>query len=191
MDYFSTHGSANEFFVLFHGTGGNEFSLLSVAGDIDPYASVISFLGEEGTGERRRFFQPLTDGKLNRENFNEKVTAFLKQWEEVKPQDAQTTFIGYSNGANFVLGLLEKNPAVADAVVLLHPSNLGYTFDSGSDVPIFVTAGATDNLVPPGDVLQLTKQLQEKFPRTKMKLLDTGHEVTGEEVEFVAAFLEK
>ena len=51
MEYITIPAPSNEFFVLFHGTGGNEYSLLPIIGDINPNASVISFLGDEGSGE--------------------------------------------------------------------------------------------------------------------------------------------
>ena len=54
------------------------------------------------------------------------MTAFLEEvWQPQKLYD-EVIFIGYSNGANFILGLLEKNPTIANTVILLHPSNLGY-----------------------------------------------------------------
>lgn len=191
MEYINIPASANEFFVLFHGTGGNEYSLLTVTGDIDPNASVISFLGEEGAGETRRFFKPLVNRQLQRDDFNKKVAAFLTLWDTVKPTDAKITFIGYSNGANFVLGLLEKRPDIAENIVLLHPSNLEYTFEKGSNSRIFLTVGANDLLSIPGDVMKLAKQLTEQFPSTELKMLDSGHEVTLIEVRAAAEYLKK
>ncbi|MEG2503771.1 MAG: phospholipase, partial [Carnobacterium sp.] len=101
MNYFITDKNNKEFFVLFHGTGGNEYSLLSVSGDLNPEAGVISFLGNSGTGTTRRFFNPLIEGTLDRADFNQNVATFLDTWTEIKPQNAKLTFIGYSNGANF------------------------------------------------------------------------------------------
>lgn len=185
MNYFNINGPSNEWMVLFHGTGGNEFSLLQIAGDLDPNASVLSFIGEVGTGVNRRFFAPLQGGELDRADFDARVAAFLSEWPNVKPDAARTTFIGYSNGANFILGLLEREPALADRVILMHPSHLDYTFASGSECEIIITAGSMDTLANAGDTLRLTKQLQEKFPRTTMKLLDSAHNVTEQEISYL------
>jgi len=190
MNYINIPGSANEFFVLFHGTGGNEYSLLSIVGDIDPAASVISFLGNVGSGSNRRFFAPLQDGQLEREDFDHRVDQFLTLWDGLKPENAKVTFVGYSNGANFVLGLLEKAVDIADNIVLMHPSNLGYTFKKGSKSRVLITTGATDTLSLPSDVLQLSKQLSEDFLTTKLELLDGGHEVGNEEVAKIINFLD-
>lgn len=190
MNYFSIDGALNEWMVLFHGTGGNEFSLLQIAGDIEPNANVLSFIGEVGAGAERRFFVPLENGVLLRADFDARVEHFLAAWDEVKPKNAdKITFIGYSNGANFVLGILEKAPEIADRIVLMHPSNLGYTFETGSDVQLIITAGSMDTLAIPGDTMKLAKQLAQTFPNTTMKLLDGGHEVRDAEIEYLQKLL--
>ncbi len=55
---------------------------------------------------------------LPRANFDERVTAFLEEvWQPRKVKYDEVIFIGYSNGANFILGLLEKNPTIANTVI--------------------------------------------------------------------------
>lgn len=78
MDYFSIDGTLNEWIVLFHGTGGNEFSLLQIAGDIEPNAKILSFIGQVGSGAERRFFAPLNNGTLLREDFDARVDTFYQ-----------------------------------------------------------------------------------------------------------------
>lgn len=185
MDYFSIDGTADERFVLFHGTGGNEYSLLQIAGDLNPHAHVLAFSGSVGDGAQRRFFLPLTDGRLDRVDFNRRVTDFLEQWHELGMSDKPATFIGFSNGANFLLGVLEQKPAIASRIVLMHPSNLRYRFPTGSDTEILITAGATDPLAVPGDTMKLAKQLELNFPNTRLKLLDGAHQVSEQEIEYL------
>lgn len=191
MKYLTMPADQMKFFVLFHGTGGNEYSLLSVTGELDPEASILSFLGETGSGRGRRYFAPLVSGKLPRPDFEEKVDEFLELWDSIRPQDAELTFIGYSNGANFILGILEKRPDIAQNIILLHPSNLDYHFSAGSNSRILLTSGASDTLSIPGTVRQLANQLTALFPNTHLALLDSGHELTEREVEAVAQFLNR
>lgn len=185
MNYFNINGPSNEWIVLFHGTGGNEFSLLQIAGDLNPKASVLSFIGDVGIGADRRFFTPLVSGKLDRADFDARVEAFLEQWPAIKPDAAHVTFLGYSNGANFILGLLEREPSLADRVILMHPSNLDYTFEQESASEIIITAGSMDTLAIPGDTLRLVKQLQQQFPNVTMKLLDSAHNVSEQEILYL------
>lgn len=190
MNYFSIDGTLNEWIVLFHGTGGNEFSLLQIAGDIEPNANILSFIGQVGSGAERRFFAPLNSGTLLREDFDAHVEAFLATWEQVKPASTtKITFLGYSNGANFIVGILEKNPAIADQIVLMHPANLGYSINEGSHAQIVITAGAMDTLSNAGDTMKLSKQLQQHFPNTKFKLLDSGHQITDQEIDYLQKVL--
>lgn len=191
MNHFSIKGPSNEWIVLFHGTGGNEFSLLQIAGDINPNASILSFIGEVGAGANRRFFAPLAQGKLERMDFDMRVESFLKEWPRIKPDAEHITFISYSNGANFVLGLLEHEPAIADRVILMHPSNLAYTFAAGSASEIIITAGSMDTLAIPGDTMRLAKQMQESFLNVTMKLLDSAHNVSEQEIEYLQGRLNR
>lgn len=101
----------DELFVLFHGTGGNENSLLFLTGELNPYSGVLSFLGNVGKGESRRFFNPLVDNKLDKEDLSRRVDSFLEIWDKMEiTKDKKLIFIGYSNGANFILGILQKSP---------------------------------------------------------------------------------
>ncbi|GEK33825.1 alpha/beta hydrolase [Kurthia sibirica] len=183
MNYFSIESMKSENFVLFHGTGGNEFSLLQIAGDLNPEAGIISFIGDVGEGVERRFFKRLKDGQLDRQDFEKRVDLFLAQWDKLAIENS--IFIGYSNGANFILGILEKRPDLAKRILLLHPSNLGYTFAGTSNSEIIMTTGAMDGLAVPGDVMKLSKQLAEYFPQTTLKLIDGGHEITNAEIDYL------
>ncbi|AUD14985.1 MULTISPECIES: alpha/beta hydrolase [unclassified Planococcus (in: firmicutes)] len=185
MDYFSIDGTADERFVLFHGTGGNEYSLLQIAGDINPNAHILSFTGPVGEGAERRFFRPLSQGRLDRADFEQRVADFLNEWRALPDSGLHTTFIGFSNGANFLLGVLEQAPDIAEKVVLMHPSNLGYHFSQGSNAHIFLTAGATDPISVPGDVMKLAKQLETPFPNTHLQLLDGAHQVSEQEIDYL------
>ena len=49
----------DELFVLFHGTGGNENSLLFLTGELNPYSGVLSFLGNVGKGSQGDSLIPL------------------------------------------------------------------------------------------------------------------------------------
>lgn len=184
MEQFNIAGNSNTSFVVFHGTGGNEYSLLQVVGDIDPAANIRAYIADVGTGNERRFFAPLQNGQLNRPELEVHVASFLKDWASQKPE-GKVVMLGYSNGANFLLTLLEKEPNLADAVVLLHPSNLTYHFSGTSNTKVILTAGARDMISIPGESLKLSKTLAAHFPQTIFKLFDHGHEITDEEVQFV------
>lgn len=110
-----------------------------------------------------------------RDSFDKKIDQFLILWDSIKPLETKVTFLGYSNGANFILDILEKCPTVADNVVLMHPSNLGYTFKEFSSCSLLMTSGAIDMISLPSESLQLSKQLSTHFYPVSFELLDSGH----------------
>lgn len=173
-------------FVLFHGTGGNESNLLFLTGELDSHASAISFLGNVGTGKNRRFFNPLVNGKVNKQDYSERIDKFLKNWDLMDISKYKNiTFIGYSNGANFTLGLLEKRPDIANTTILLHPSNFDWQFTKKPEKnKIIATTGALDLMAPAADVVKLKNQLSGiGYEEFQIIMLDSGHEITNEEIE--------
>ncbi len=185
MEHLFINGTDN-LFVLFHGTGGNESDLLFLTGELDSHASVISFLGNVGIGKNRRFFNPLVNGKLDKQNYSEKIEKFLKNWDLMDTSKYKNiTFIGYSNGANFTLGLLEKRPDIANTTILLHPSNFDWQFLKKPEKnKIIATTGALDLMAPAADVVKLKTQLSSiGYEEFQIIMLDSGHEITNKEIE--------
>lgn len=186
MDYFFQEGATQQqqLVLAFHGTGGNEYQLLTTVAELFPQASLLSFLGSVSEGSQRRFFAPLIDdGQLNRQEFDQQTTQFFQEELLTFIQKYQEIIlIGYSNGANFILGLLEQHADIPDTVILLHPSRLVYSFNQSSEVKIYLTVGAKDNISLPGDSLKLTEELKQFFPNTTMILTDGGHQLTEQEV---------
>lgn len=187
MEKFIYENNSDTVIVLFHGTGGNEYQLLSMTAELFPTSDVISFLGEEGVGSDRRFFAPLIEGKIERSNFESVSQRFLT---EELPAIANTykkiIFMGYSNGANFILGLAEQQPELADLLILLHPSNLDYQFsDVVASTKIILTSGAQDTITTAGDTLRLSKELERHFDDVTFLLLDGDHQVTPQEIDLL------
>ena len=185
MEHLLINGTDN-LFVLFHGTGGNESNLLFLTGELDSHASAISFLGNVGTGKNRRFFNPLVNGKVNKQDYSERIDKFLKNWDLMDISKYKNiTFIGYSNGANFTLGLLEKRPDIANTTILLHPSNFDWQFTKKPEKnKIIATTGALDLMAPAADVVKLKNQLSGiGYEEFQIIMLDSGHEITNEEIE--------
>ncbi|WP_314068488.1 phospholipase [uncultured Vagococcus sp.] len=183
MQHFMSEKSPDELFVLLHGTGGNEFSLLFLTGELNPKASLISFIGNHLTGEQRRYFPLPTNGQLDQPSFNVAVDDFLEEWDKLELDYPQITFIGYSNGANLLQGILQKRPNIAQRVVLLHPQEFQLEFENEiGNCQVLLTTGANDPLVIPGDAMALSKRLRERFKEVELIITDGEHGVTDEEI---------
>lgn len=193
MEHIFIKGTDN-LLVLFHGTGGNENSLLFLTGELDAHASVLSFSGNTGTGKNRRFFKPLINGKVDKKDLLEKVDYFLEKWDSLKfNKDKKITFIGYSNGANFILGILQKRPDIADRTLLLHPADLDWKFNKKPlKNKILATAGSLDLLTPAADVFKIKKELESVgYNDFNVVLLDGGHEINSIEIKKLKEIFKK
>lgn len=110
MNYHFEDGTNSRLLVFFHGSGGNKDSMLFLRQQLDPKASVLSLDGSWGQDRERRFFAPLIDGQLDLVDFEMRLSAFLDFWQDLGIRDyRQITFVGFSNGANFIMGLLTNS----------------------------------------------------------------------------------
>ncbi|HFI0326511.1 TPA: alpha/beta hydrolase [Streptococcus suis] len=189
MDYCFIKGSSPRLLVFFHGTGGNKESMLFLRQHLDLEASVLSLDGSWGQGRDRRFFAPLVDGQLGLVDFEKRLSAFLDFWKDLDIQHYQEiTFVGFSNGANFIMGLLTKQSNLADNYILLHPSALDYAFPmQNSRAEILFTLGQNDPYVAPVALENLVDDWQESaFPRANLARFDKGHYLSHDELTYVS-----
>ncbi|CYU70732.1 alpha/beta hydrolase [Streptococcus suis] len=188
MDYCFIKGTSPRLLVFFHGTGGNKKLMLFLRQQLDPEAFVLSLDGSWGQGRERRFFAPLIDGQLDLVDFERRLSAFLDFWQDLDIQPyQQITFVGFSNGANFIMGLLTKQPNLADNYILLHPSALDYAFPrENSRAEILFTLGENDLYVDPVALENLVDDWQAlAFPRANLARFDKGHFLSQDELTYV------
>lgn len=178
-------GSKDEAYFLFHGTGGNDFQLLRVMEELNPNATIIGVKATEGVGSNRRYFSPLINGQLDRKDFESNINGFMEEWKKRGFAFKKKVFLGYSNGANFIIGIIEKYPHIMSEAILLHPSNLNYHFEVESGMKVIMTSGATDNLALPGDVLKLKETMNNYYKNLTYFLFDGGHELTEVEIKAI------
>ncbi|HEL1626226.1 TPA: hypothetical protein TXL55_002085 [Streptococcus suis] len=188
MDYRFIKGTSPRLLVFFHGTGGNKESMLFLRQQLDPEASVFSFDGSWGQGRERRFFASLIDGQLDLVDFERRLSAFLDFWQDLDIRDyRQITFVVFSNGANFIMGLLTKQADLADVYLLLHSSALDYAFPmENSRAEILFTLGQNDQLVDQVALKNLVDDWQASaFPRANLARFDKGHFLSQDELTYI------
>ncbi|HFU4011192.1 TPA: alpha/beta hydrolase [Streptococcus suis] len=187
MKEYYLQGENRHLLVLFHGTGGDETSLLFMRKLLDPSASILSFQGTwSDQGRMRRFFKPLINGQLDQEDFEERIQDFFQNWRErdLTSYD-KISLIGFSNGANFVMGLLAKGIESVNQVLLLHPSALSYPLPIiSSQLPILMTAGRNDEMINLKEFEKLCEAWKiHAFENLTLRLFNGGHFLTEPEKE--------
>ncbi|HEM4423711.1 hypothetical protein P7J58_10325 [Streptococcus suis] len=188
MDYRFIKGTSPRLLVFFHGTGGNKESMLFLRQQLDPEAFVLSLDGGWGQGRERRFFASLIDGQLDLVDFERRLSAFLDFWQDLDIQPyQQVTFVGFSNGANFIMGLLTKQSNLADNYILLHPSALGYAFPmENGRAELLFTLGQNDVLIDQMVLEHLVDDWQASaFPKANLVRFDKGHFLSQDELTYI------
>lgn len=184
-------GGGSRTLVIFHGTGGDETSLLRFAPLIDPEAGVLSMRGQSMDEGYPRFFRRLSEGVFDLDDLQEKakeLATFLSEaYDRYGVEASRTVAFGYSNGANIAGGLLLLFPGTLAAAVLARPM-------MPIDPPIppdlaqtsaLLLIGANDRMCPPGEGERMAAALRGYGARCEVELLAAGHELTQE--DFVLA----
>lgn len=141
-------------FVLFHGTGGDEQSLVPIAQQLDDTYSVLSIRGDVSENGQNRYFKRKAEGVYDIEDLllrAQELIAFLDEasWNyqfELK----NCTFIGFSNGANIIIEMiLNHHLAVKQAVLLapMFPVPVSH-MEVDNDLKVFISTGKHDPIVP-------------------------------------------
>ncbi|MCQ9286768.1 hypothetical protein NQ008_07545 [Streptococcus suis] len=162
--------------------------MLFLRQQLDLEASALSLDGSWGQGRERRFFASLIDGQLDLVDFEMRLSAFLDFWQDLDIQPyQQVTFVGFSNGANFIMGLLTKQSNLADNYILLHPSALDYAFPmENSRAEILFTLGENDLYVDPVALENLVDDWQAlAFPSANLARFDKGHFLSQDELTYI------
>lgn len=184
-------------FLLLHGTGGNEQSLLSLASMIDAEASVLSVRGNVSEHGMPRFFRRLSEGVFDEEDLvfrTKELNRFLDE-AAVKYEFNRDNIvaIGYSNGANIAASLLYHFKDALTGAVLHHPMvplrNIALPDLSGKEV--FIAAGTNDPISPMREAEELQEALENAKASVAVHWENYGHQLTGSEVEAARQWYQK
>ena len=175
--------------LLLHGTGGNEADLLPLGFAIAPDASLLSPRGRVLENGAPRFFRRLAEGVFDEKDVVERaheLAEFVSAAAQKHHFDLNTLItVGYSNGANIasammLLGALKAGGAILfrPMVPLSHPPQ--YRLD---DCGILISGGRFDPIATPDQVNALASLLRERKAAVEVRMQESGHELTEQDVE--------
>lgn len=139
-----------ETIVLLHGSGGDETSLVGLASEIAPRATLLGIRGRVTQEGRTRWYKRLTPVAFDQGDIRTESQAFadfLKRTaEEHRLNLDRTVFLGYSNGANLIAATALLHPGLVHRAALLRPMSVleqpPLSALTGADM--LVVAGKTD-----------------------------------------------
>jgi phospholipase/carboxylesterase len=183
--------------ILFHGTGGDENSLISIAENLDNESSILALRGNINENGLNRFFKRLGVGVLDFDNLKsetDNLNTFLNDFfVKNNLENAFVTLLGYSNGANMIGSLLLNKPnLLVHAAILLRPMlmvkdprNINL-----NNLPVYISSGKFDQLVKINELSELSELFTNSNAQIKLKIYNHGHELSYEELADIKLWYE-
>lgn len=179
--------------IVFHGTGGDENSLVPFAQSLMPGAAILSLRGRVDENGMPRFFRRFAEGVFDYDSIRDEsdaVAAFLSQASQDYGCDLTTAVgIGYSNGANIAWSTLLRHPESFGTLVLFRPM---VTLDEHADLKgkrIFVGTAEHDPIVPVENVERLIEQMKSCGASVEVSWHPGGHQLTRGEITLASSWL--
>jgi phospholipase/carboxylesterase len=179
--------------VLLHGTGGNEADLMPIAHRSAPGAALLGVRGRSNEDGSNRWFRRLGPLEYDQADIRREADAFAAFVEGAIggygiDVDA-LTFVGYSNGANFLAAFMQFHPGIARRAVLLRSLQVLESPPKAelAGAKVLMINGRDDPFARGTPALQQALQSggAEVLPRN----LAAGHELTGADSTEMARWL--
>lgn len=173
-------------FILLHGTGGNEADLMPLANRIAPRATLLGVRGRASEEGISRWFRRFTATTFDQADIRAEAEAFAAFVKGAIPaygiNPKRTTFLGFSNGANFIGAMLALYPDIVSRAILLRPmqvlDELPVTDLSGKQ--ILSLSGENDPFAFGAQPLE--KWLRGSGVSLDARIVHAGHELTQEDL---------
>lgn len=180
--------------VLFHGTGGDEESLIHIGSLVFPESGLLSPRGKVLEKGMPRFFRRFSEGVFDLEDMKIRTAElfdFIHSASNAYGFDTgKLSALGYSNGANIAASIILTFPSLFKNAVLFHPM-IPFTPENLPDLSgtrILITAGTNDPVVKPEESEGLKELFQHSGAVVEMLWSNKGHSLTQEEVERARTF---
>jgi predicted esterase len=176
-------------FLLLHGTGGDEADLLDLGRALDPNAALLSPRGKVLENGAPRFFRRLAEGVFDEADViarARELASFVEQAAtHYKIEKRRLVAVGYSNGANIAAAMLLLGAASFSRAILFRPM---VPFSPTEHVDLrekraLLVAGKFDPIARLEVVERLRALLAKGGARIDVQVQESGHELTGADVE--------
>ena len=181
-------------FVLLHGSGGDETTLIDLARKIAPDATLIGVKGRVRQDGINRWYARVTATSFDQADIRSEAQAFADSLEEAahkyqfELKDA--VFLGYSNGANLIGALTLLDPELVKRAVLLRAMPVLEDTPSAklAGTHILTIAGKSDKLYSPY-ATKLEGLLRDRGASVQSFLIDSDHMIGDQDAKLVRDWL--
>lgn len=179
--------------LLLHGTGGDESSMMPLAGMLAPGRDVIAPRGPVIENGMPRFFRRFAEGVFDLDDVRRRAAdlgSFIASARALYRFGAPLA-VGYSNGANIAAALLlTQADCLAGAVLFRAMETLpGPAAAPLPRTPVLLLSGRSDPIVPVSTAQRLAGQLTEAGAALHHEWLDAGHGLVERDIAAARAWL--
>lgn len=156
-------GTTNDVIILLHGTGGNENDLVNLSRYIDPHATLIGIRGSVEENGMLRYFKRYPDGSFDLKDLAKQTNELYHGIQELLvyygKEEANTSILGYSNGANIAINIFKEFETDFKHAMLFHPSSAreNIPLKDQKNLTVFATSGLNDPFITPQQFDKLAK----------------------------------
>lgn len=191
MEYLYQAGKPNgKKFILLHGTGGDETSLVDLAKVLDADSTILSFRGKIEEDGMNRFFKRNGLNQFDFESLEKETDNLLEVITEISEEKGialeDWILVGYSNGANIAAHLLLERETSLSKGIFFHPMSLEVHTQSFplADKKIWVSYGdAQDPIVSDESFAELVAAFRDRDADITVVETPYGHQVSMDEVQ--------
>ncbi|AYG67159.1 MULTISPECIES: VOC family protein [unclassified Rhizobium] len=193
--FFTPERPNGNVFILLHGSGANETTMLPLGHKIDADATLLSVRGralEEGAPRWFRRTGPMSLDQADIASEAEAFAAFIDGAIHAYGIDPnRIVYIGYSNGANLLNAMLSLHPHLIRRAVLLRSMAALENPPAAdmSDTEILVIAGEKDLYGPYAE--PLAARLRDGGAAVELATVPAGHEFDDADVPVIQAWLKQ
>ena len=179
--------------VLLHGSGGNEFDLLPLAGELAPEAAKLGIRGTVAIDDGYAFFHRFPDRRVDEADIAARAPVladFVVAACGSYRFDRRPMAVGFSNGAIMAAALLLTHPGLLAAAILFRPLS-PFTHDLPHRLdrtPVLIIDGDKDSRRSPGDGRRLAERLVRAGALVTHHALPVGHAITAEDIRIASGW---
>lgn len=195
IHYYQQGKATGKHLLLLHGTGGDEMSLLDIAGLLDEDATILSFRGEVSENGMNRFFKRNGEGNYDYDSLEQetdKLYAEIKKISQVEGVALQDwILVGYSNGANIAAHLLLERHTELTKGMFFHVMSLRRHTQKFplTDKKIWASFSDNDPIVSHEEFHELVDAFTERGGNVTISENHSGHQLSQEEFDSAVSWL--
>lgn len=180
--------------VLMHGSGGDETSLVGLASQIAPRATLVGIRGRVTQEGRARWYRRITPVSFDQADIRAEAAAFARFLPAAAQESGldldDALFLGYSNGANLLAAVALLHPGLVRNAALLRPMQVLDPPPAAmlEGTRLLMVAGRDDRLYAPF-APALETLLRNCGAAVEARTIVAGHAIGDADAALVAGWL--